>query len=148
MFPSLYFDWWLLNIQHAVSQLNSGRPIFDWCWKSQESWVVMKHLVLCNGYNAPTLFWNRQKMSLTCNERDLLLIWSMVVVYRIITWQPTLRGNPYLPANCGWWVALWKLHPYFAFQILHFPYLRSDVTVWSHVATLVRYYRAFSNYQE
>jgi len=55
---------------------------FDFHWKRMESWVGMKTLVFCSGYDDPTLFRNLQMRSLACRKRGTLQ------AFRIITRQP------------------------------------------------------------
>jgi hypothetical protein len=67
---------------------NEGRDGSTWSmtidchWKSMESWVGMTYLVFCNGYDAPTHFWNLQTRSLACREHGTLQacypLWSII----------------------------------------------------------------------
>ena len=46
----------------------NGKTTFDYHCKSMKIWARVNKLVLCSGYNAPTLFRNLQKMLLTYKE--------------------------------------------------------------------------------
>lgn len=83
-------DWGIadcltFNNRHSMHILDENKTVHDWnsdetigettfdchC-KSMDSWEGIKKLVFCSGYNAPSLYRNMQKRSLTCKERGSL----------------------------------------------------------------------------
>jgi hypothetical protein len=81
----------------------TGQPyqrFFYWRWKGMESWVGTKNVVLCSGYNAPTLF-SKSTKELTYREyspNTLAATWSRVrfsvLWHDIHTHTPILELTP------------------------------------------------------
>lgn len=69
----LYIDWlviiWCLQINTEMKENRTTETrTFNCHGKSVESFVMVRQIVFCSGYNAPTLFRNIQKMYLTCRN--------------------------------------------------------------------------------
>ena len=92
---------------------------FDCHWKNIMISIETTNLVFCSGYNAPALFRNLQKWSLTCKELAFSITQPTMV--RIINGQPLLRRHTdtlswYALGSCVS-LSLGILHQYPAWQL-------------------------------
>ena len=129
--PILKFDTtkiidWLMIASGPTSSIsaNGSQSIYIWechCHrKGMNIWVGTTNLIFCSDYNAPTLFQNLQKMSLTCRERCTLQtcyqLWYTIRVSVLQPNNPPSRRMSYPPSedilssNVG--LRLGNLHQY------------------------------------